>query len=42
MSVHNRRRCRPVFNAALSRCKQDSDYLQLPPIGSLSFGRGLG
>ncbi|MGO2707248.1 MAG: hypothetical protein ACTIOG_03750, partial [Pseudomonas helleri] len=33
---------RPVFDAALSRSKQDSEYLQHPPIGSLSFGRGLG
>ncbi|MGO3551839.1 hypothetical protein, partial [Pseudomonas helleri] len=36
------RRGRPVFDAALSRSKQDSEYLQHPPIGSLSFGRGLG
>ena len=34
-------RGRPVFDAALSRSKQDSDYLQLPPISSLSFGRGV-
>ena len=42
MSVHNRRSCRPVFNAALSRIKQATEYLKHPPIGSLSFGRGLG
>jgi hypothetical protein len=33
---------RPVFDAALSRIKQDSEYRQHPPIGSLSFGSGLG
>ena len=32
------KRGRPVFDAALSRSKQDSEYLQHPPIGSLSFG----
>ena len=31
-----------VYDAALSRSKQDSEYHQHPPIGSLSFGRGLG
>ncbi|WP_350577084.1 hypothetical protein, partial [Pseudomonas sp. HY2-MNA-CIBAN-0224] len=36
------RRGRPVFDAALSRSKQATEYLQHPPIGSLSFGRGLG
>ena len=30
-----------VFDAALSRNKQASEYLQHPPIGSLSFGRGV-
>jgi hypothetical protein len=30
--------CRPVYDAALSRSKQDSEYLQLPPIGSLCSG----
>ena len=38
----NCRRGRPVFDAALSRSKQAAEYLQHPPIGSLSFGRGLG
>ena len=38
----NCRSGRPVFDAALSRIKQDSEYRQHPPIGSLSFGRGLG
>ena len=33
---------RPVFDAALSRSKQAAEYLQHPPIGSLSYGRGLG
>ena len=33
---------RPVYDAALSRSKQATEYLQHPPIGSLSFGRGLG
>jgi hypothetical protein len=32
----------PVFDAALSRSKQATEYLQHPPIGSLSFGSGLG
>ena len=32
------RRGRPVFDAALSRSKQAAEYLQHPPIGSLSFG----
>jgi hypothetical protein len=31
----------PVFDAALSRSKQAAEYLQHPPIGSLSFGRGV-
>ncbi|MGO2200535.1 hypothetical protein, partial [Pseudomonas helleri] len=35
------KRGHPVFDAALSRSKQDSEYLQHPPIGSLSFGRGV-
>ncbi|HCN65303.1 MAG TPA: hypothetical protein DIT33_18160 [Pseudomonas sp.] len=30
-----------VFDAALSRSKQATEYLQHPPIGSLSFGRGV-
>ena len=42
MRGHNRRWGRAVFNAALSRIKQATEYLQHPPIGSLSFGRGLG
>ena len=36
------KRGRHVFDAALSRSKQATENLQHPPIGSLSFGRGLG